>query len=43
MDHKQINRIRSREDHSSAYRRAANAGDAAWDAIVRYRMATDAN
>ena len=36
-------RIRSREGWSSAYRRAANASHAARDAVVRYRMATDAN
>lgn len=36
-------RIRSREGHSSAYRRAANAGNAARDAIIRYRRAIDAN
>ena len=36
-------RIRSREGWSPAYRRAANASHAARDAIIRYRMATDAN
>ena len=35
-------RIRSREGWSPAYRRAANASHAARDAIIRYRMATDA-
>ena len=35
-------RIRSREGWSAAYRRAANASHAARDAIIRYRMATDA-
>ncbi len=34
-------RIRSREGHSPAYRRAANAGSAARDAIIRYRRATN--
>ena len=36
-------RIQSREGWSPAYRRAANASHAARDAVVRYRMATNAN
>ena len=36
-------RIRSREGWSPAYRRAANAGDAARDAVIRCRRVTNAN
>ena len=35
--------IRSREGWSPVYLRAANASHAARDAIIRYRMATNAN
>ena len=34
--------IRSREGHSSACSRAANASHAARDAVIRYRRATHA-